>query len=68
MDKLSFQVPGMNCGHCVEAVSTAVGQVEGVSSVDVDLDAKRVEVEGEGLAEAPLEQAINDAGYEVTAK
>ncbi len=68
MDKLRFQVPGMSCGHCVEAISTAVGQVEGVSAVDVDLAAKQVEVQGEGLADAPVEKAINDAGYEVAGK
>lgn len=67
MSKLTFQVPGMSCGHCVESVSTAVRGVEGVGAVDVDLDAKLVVVEGQGLSEAPLRQAINDAGYEVAA-
>ena len=54
----------MSCGHCVASVSGAVRQVEGVSDVSVDLEAKRVDVEGEGLELAPVAQAIRDAGYE----
>ena len=54
----------MSCGHCVASVSDAVRQVEGVADVTVDLEAKRVDVEGEGLELAPVAQAIRDAGYE----
>ena len=61
---LTLRVPDMSCGHCVEAVSDAVGQVAGVSDVKVDLDTKRVEVEGEGVELAPVSEAIREAGYE----
>lgn len=64
MTNLTLRVPDMSCGHCVASVSDAVGRVEGVSDVSVDLEAKRVDVEGEGLELAPVAQAIRDAGYE----
>lgn len=64
MSNLTLRVPDMSCGHCVASVSDAVRQVEGVSDVSVDLEAKRVDVEGEGLELAPVAQAIRDAGYE----
>lgn len=67
MSKLTFQVPEMNCGHCVESISTAVRGVRGVGAVEIDLETKLVIVEGERLSEAPLRQAITDAGYEVAA-
>jgi copper ion binding protein len=54
----------MSCGHCVTSVSNAVGEVAGVSGVNVDLDAKRVEVEGDGLELGAVAQAIRNAGYE----
>ena len=54
----------MSCGHCVQAVSDAVSQVAGVSDVKVDLDTKRVEVEGEGVELVPVTEAIREAGYE----
>ncbi len=61
---LTVRVPDMSCGHCVQAVSDAVGQVAGVSDVKVGLDTKRVEVEGEGVELAPVTEAIREAGYE----
>ena len=64
MTNLTLRVPDMSCGHCVASVSDAVRQVEGVSDVSVDLEAKRVDVEGEGLELAPVAQAIREAGYE----
>jgi copper chaperone CopZ len=38
--------------------------VEGVESVDIDLDTKRVTVTGEALDDMDLRRAISDAGYE----
>jgi len=64
LTKLTLRVPDMSCGHCVASVSDAVRQVEGVADVSVDLEAKRVDVEGEGLELAPVAQAIRNAGYE----
>ena len=61
---LTVRVPDMSCGHCVQAVSDAVSQVAKVSDVKVDLDTKRVEVEGEGVELAPVTEAIREAGYE----
>jgi copper chaperone CopZ len=55
----------MSCAHCEAAVSGGLEAVEGVSSVDVDLDTKRVVVRGEGLDDAAVRAAIDDAGYEV---
>jgi len=63
-EKVTLRVPDMSCGHCVSAVSTAVGEVAGVSDVAVDLDTKRVEVEGDGVDVATISEAIRGAGYE----
>ena len=46
----TYSVPGMRCGHCVEAITGEVGKVEGVSDVRVDLDAKIVRVVGGELS------------------
>lgn len=64
MSNLTLRVPDMSCGHCVASVSDAVREVEGVADVSVDLGAKRVDVEGEGLELDPVAQAIREAGYE----
>lgn len=62
---LTLKVPGMTCGHCQSAVSSAVGALEGVRSVTVDLDTKIVVVDGEQLDRAAVVAAIDDAGFDV---
>ena len=50
-----------------EALVEAVEQVAGVSSVEVDLDAKAVVVRGEDLGDEVVRAAIEEAGYDVVA-
>jgi copper chaperone CopZ len=54
----------MSCGHCKQAVSSELGDVAGVDSVDVDLETKLVTVRGHDLDDAALRAAIEEAGYE----
>ena len=58
-------VEGMSCGHCEKAVKRALGELDGVNNVVVDLGTKKVEVEGENLVDSILIAAIEDAGYDV---
>ena len=58
-------VEGMSCGHCDKAVRNALGELPEVKSVEVDLATKKVVVEGEGLVDDRLREAIDEAGYEV---
>jgi copper chaperone len=64
-DTLSYAVPGVGCDHCQAAIGAEVGQLAGVAAVDVDLDAKRVTVVGDGLDDAAIRAAIDEAGYDV---
>lgn len=54
----------MSCAHCERAVSEELAAVGGVESVSVDLETKRVVVQGRDLDDAALRAAIEDAGYE----
>jgi copper chaperone len=67
MNELTFNVPGMTCGHCEAAVKGEVGKVAGVGSVAVDLATKLVTVNGDGLDRAAIVAAIDEAGFEVVA-
>jgi len=64
-DTITYSVPGVSCAHCKHAIEGEVSQVQGVASVEVDLDAKTVTISGEPLDEAALVGAIDEAGYEV---
>ncbi len=59
-----YTVPGMTCDHCVAALRRELSTVAGVAGVEIDLDTKAVTVSGDGLDDAALRAAIDDAGYE----
>jgi len=62
----TYTVVGMTCGHCVSSVSAEVGQLDGVTSVDVDLPSGAVTI----ASDKPLDRdtvraAIEEAGYQL---
>jgi copper chaperone len=61
---LTYSTPGISCDHCVTAITTEVGRIDGVSNVDVDLEAKRVTVTGDHLDDGAVRGAIDEAGYD----
>ena len=65
IEHLNYSVPGLSCEHCRSAVTAEVARLPGVSDVDVNLDAKRVQVAGSGLNDAVVRAAIDEAGYDV---
>ena len=64
-ETVSYEVPGVHCAHCEAAITHEVGAVAGVEAVEVDLERKLVTVRGEGLDDARLRAAIDEAGYDV---
>ncbi|NLE82554.1 MAG: heavy-metal-associated domain-containing protein [Rhodococcus sp.] len=59
-------VSGMTCQHCVSSVKEEVGEIAGVTSVDVDLASGRVDIESDApLEPATVTQAVQEAGYQV---
>jgi copper chaperone len=63
--ELNYSVPGVNCDHCVAAVTGEVEQVDGVESVVVDLERRRAMVTGRSIDDAAVRAAINNAGYDI---
>ncbi len=60
-----FNVEKMMCGGCEANVKKALAEVAGVESVEVDLDAKTVTVEGD-IDITTIASIISDAGYPAT--
>ena len=60
----TFQVQGMSCGHCANAVTQAVKSVDPAAEVKVDLASGRVDVASDGDHRA-IAKAIEDEGYAV---
>jgi copper chaperone len=61
---LTLVVEGMSCDHCRIAITDEVSRVSGVESVEVDLDAKRVRVDGTDVDESAVIDAVDEAGYD----
>ncbi|MEU4570890.1 heavy-metal-associated domain-containing protein [Nonomuraea sp. ATR24] len=66
MSTATFTVNGMTCGHCVSSVKEEVGEVAGVTSVEVDLASGLLTV----VSDAPVDRsdiskAVEEAGYEL---
>ena len=60
-----YTVQGMTCSSCATKVSTAVQQVPGVITTDVDLASGTLKVTGPAVNPAEVRTAITDAGYQV---
>jgi copper chaperone CopZ len=62
-------VTGMTCGHCVSAVTNELRSVPDVQDVSVELHAGETSlvrvISKLPLAEAPLRDAVDEAGYDV---
>ena len=64
--KKTMMIEGMMCQNCVKHVFNALSKVEGVDSVEVDLDGKKAEVAlKDEVSDDVLKEAVTEAGYEV---
>lgn len=65
--ELVLNVEGMHCSHCEHAVKTAVGGLDGVENVAVDLKGKKVSAVYDSGRVTPgqIRTAIEDQGFDV---
>ncbi|GIH65874.1 MULTISPECIES: heavy-metal-associated domain-containing protein [Microbispora] len=62
MSVKTYTVQGMTCGHCVSSVKEEVGEIPGVTGVEVDLGSGRLDVSGD-VADDAVRKAVEEAGY-----
>ncbi len=63
-ETITYNVPAIHCAHCATSIKEEVGEVAGVESVEVEVGAKVVTIQGEQLSDEALRAAIKEAGYE----
>ena len=68
MSKLELEIQGMSCGHCVAAVSEALGELEGVNVEAVRIGSASVEYEPDVVSADQIVLAVEDAGYSAQPK
>jgi len=50
MEKYTFSIPNISCGHCTMAIEKELGDMEGVTRVAGDVDNKTVTVQWDAPA------------------
>ena len=67
MEIENLNVEGMSCQHCVNSIKKAVGELNGIRNVQVDLNSKKVTVEFDPqlVSVQTVKETIEDQGYEV---
>lgn len=63
----TYTVTGMTCDHCAASVREEVGEIAGVTGVDVELSSGRLQVTGEAaISDEAVRAAVEEAGYQLT--
>jgi len=65
MDKLTMQITGMTCGHCVAGVTRALKGVSGVAVDQVVIGTASVEYDPTATTPADITKAVEEEGYHV---
>jgi len=66
MSEKQFKVDGMSCNHCVMAVKSAVEEIDGVTSAEVNLEQGTATVQLSGdVADCAIIEAIEEEGFSV---
>jgi copper chaperone len=67
MESTTLVAPDISCEHCQHAIEGAVGRMEGVKQVQVDIPTKTVQIEYDPklVTLARIEAVMDDVGYTV---
>lgn len=69
METTTLIAPDISCEHCQHAIESALGKLNGVQHVAVDIPAKSVEVsyDTQKLGREQLVETLDEIGYTVSA-
>ena len=64
---LAYRIEDMTCGGCVRAIRAAVARVAPTATLEADVAARRVQIEGSDVSDkaAGVRAAIAAAGFDV---
>ncbi|WP_309671520.1 cation transporter [Gemmatimonas sp.] len=65
MDKLTMQISGMTCGHCVAGVTRALTGVPGVTVDQVAIGTASVAYDPTATTPTDIAKAVEEEGYHV---
>lgn len=69
MTTTTLNVPDISCDHCKMSIEGAVGEVDGIDSVEVAIEAKTVTVSyGDEVTLDTIVETIEEQGYDVASR
>lgn len=64
MNTVSYYIPNISCGHCVHTINMEVGELEGVTTVQTDQEAKIATITfGEPATEDKILSLLAEINY-----
>jgi copper ion binding protein len=63
VERLTLEIDGMSCGHCVQAVTEALQRVDGVQVEHVAIGTATVRYDPAKASVDQITDAVNDEGY-----
>jgi copper chaperone len=66
MRTIEYNVPAIRCKHCVATIKREVAELQGIGSVEANLENKNVQISFEAPAtEQSIEKLMEELGYPV---
>lgn len=64
MENKTFSIPNISCGHCVNTIKSELSELDGVSTVEGDIEGKSVEVQWDAPAtEDIIKNKLSEINY-----
>ena len=64
MEKKTFSIPNISCGHCVMSIKNELNELDGVKSVEGNPEAKSIDVEWDApLTEDKIIETLKEINY-----
>ncbi len=63
---ITLQTPDITCGGCAGSIKNALGKMEGIKNVEVDINTKMVSIEhAEQITREQIAAKLDDIGFPV---
>jgi len=66
MTEVTYQIPNISCGHCVNTIEMELNLLEGVEEAEADQDSRKVRIIfGEPATESGIQEMLAEINYPV---
>ncbi len=67
MEKQTFSIPNISCGHCVMSIKNELSEMEGVTTVDGNPESKTISVEWDSpVTSETIKAKLEEINYPAT--